>query len=314
MTGTTERVLVATDLTEASHEAVHFAAMLAKTVPATLELLHVVDMVNVEDLPEHTDPAVTDYVDAIRTRLERRLASQGIKLDVERTRCEALGARCETGIADGRVWEVLLQRSQETKASFIVVGPHAKGPGERALGAIGEFLLGSTADRVVRHSRAPVWVVPSQETAPAEAPFRALMVAVDFSSVTARALDIAADLARKAGGELHLVHILPVKYRGDSNSPCPDNLEGAPSTVVCNDGKARLHRLASAIHGLTVHEHVRVAQHSIHEELIDAARDVGASGMVLGSHNRSMLDHMVLGSTAERCAKRTTLPLLIVRG
>ena len=192
MTGTTERVLVATDLTEASHEAVHFAALLAKTLPATLELMHVVDMINVHDLPEHTDPAVSDYVDAIRTRLEHRLEEQGVGLDVERARCEALGARCETHLVDGRIWEALLKRGQEIHASFIVVGPHTKRAGERALGALGEFLLGSTADRVVRHSKAPVWVVPAQESAPAEAPFRALLVAVDFSSVSARTIVLAA--------------------------------------------------------------------------------------------------------------------------
>ncbi len=314
MTCTSERVLVATDLTEACREAVHFAAALAKTLPATLELLHVVDMINVEELPEHTDPAVSDYVAAIRARLEERLSLQDVSLGVERARAETQGATCETKLVEGRVWEVLLKRSQDTNASFVVVGPHAKGPGERVLGAFGEFLLGSTADRVVRHSRAPVWVVPATESSAAEEPFRSLLVAVDFSPVSARSLEIAANLARKNGGELHLVHVLPTNYRGDSNSPCSDDLETAQTTVMANDGKARLHRVASAITGVTVHEHVRVAQRSIHEEILDAARDTKASGIVMGSHSRSVIDQMVLGSTAERVSKRTTVPLLIVRG
>ncbi|MBK6813844.1 MAG: universal stress protein [Sandaracinaceae bacterium] len=163
---------MATDLTEASHEAVHFAAMLAGTVPAALELLHVVDMVNVEDLPEHADPAVTDYVDAIRTRLERRLASRGIKLDARAHRCGALGARCKTGIADDRVWEVLLRPSQETGAGFIVVGPHPRGPGRRAERHRRRVPVRLHGRPRGASSRAPVWVVPAKDRS-AEAPFRA---------------------------------------------------------------------------------------------------------------------------------------------
>ena len=59
MTGTTERVLVATDLTEACREAVHFAAALAKTLPATLEL------------PADADAA---RVSALNAQLQRALS------------------------------------------------------------------------------------------------------------------------------------------------------------------------------------------------------------------------------------------------
>lgn len=315
MTGTTERLLVAADLTEASDAAVRFAAAVAKALGITLELVHVVDTTGTDPLPDSTDPAVQVYLQQLQRRLEERLDAQAAGLEAERARVATLGVSSATRLMNGRVWEAVLSRAQEVNARFVVVGPHGKGPGERVLGALGEWLLGSTADRVVRHARCPVWVVPAPATgSAAPAPLQRVMVAVDFSPVSNQALAIATELARGAGGELHLVHVLPHGYRGDSNSPCVEDLEHAPSTIITNDAKARLERVASAITGVPAHTQVRVAKHSIHEELLQAAKDAQATEFILGSHSRSVLDHLVLGNTAERMVKRATVPTLVVRG
>jgi nucleotide-binding universal stress UspA family protein len=320
---TDDRLLVAADLTEASDAAVRFAAAVAKALSITLELVHVVDSTGTESLPDSTDPAVQVYLQELQKRLADRLESQASGLEAERALVETLGVRSERHLMNGRVWEAILTRAKEVDARFVVVGPHGKGPGERVLGALGEWLLGSTADRVVRHAHCPVWVVPTPApggvaaAAPppaAATPLQRPLVAVDLSPVSLRAFAVAAALARGAGGELALVHILPHGYRGDSNSPCADDLTNAPSTIITNDAKARLHRVASELPGLTVHEDVRVAKHSIHDELQQAAKDAGATEVVLGSHSRSVLDHLVLGSTAERMVKRASIPTLIVRG
>ncbi|MCA9536990.1 MAG: universal stress protein [Myxococcales bacterium] len=313
MSGTTDRLLVAADLTEASDAAVRFSAAVAKALAITLELVHVVDSTGSEPLPEATDPAVQVYLAELQKRLDERRDSEAMGLEAERARVATFGVRSETRMLNGRVWEAVLTRAKEVDARFVVVGPHGKGPGERVLGALGEWLLGSTADRVVRHASCPVWVVPTPSGEPVT-PLQRIMVAVDFSAVSARAIGIAADLARGAGGELHLVHILPPGYRGDSNSPCPDDLTTAPSTIIANDAKARVHRVAQGIEGLTVHESVRVAGHSIHDELLLAAKETGATELVLGSHSRSVLDQLVLGNTAERMIKRASIPTLVVRG
>ncbi len=325
-------VLMATDLTEASHAAAHFAAKLCVAKGAVLELVHVVDRTGLDPLPESTDPAVAVYLEKLRERLHERFDAQAIALDVERARCETLGARCETALYEGRVWEALLRRAAPPMApvsaasagprdapprpnvEFIVVGPHTKTRGEKLLGTLGERLLGSTADRVVRHAPCPVWVVPQTERASSEEPLKQLMVAVDFSPVSNQAVQLAAGLARQAGGELHLVHVLPHGYHGDSSAEFKGDLEHAPPTVLANDAKSRVHHLASSLDGLRVHEHVRVAKHNVPDELAAAAEESQASALVLGSHSRSVLDHLVLGSTAERCLRQAALPILVVRG
>ncbi|MCA9578497.1 MAG: universal stress protein [Polyangiales bacterium] len=323
MTGTADRLLVAADLSFANDAAVRFAASVAKALSLSLELVHVVDTAGTEPLADSADPAVQVYLRELQKRLTDRLDAQSAGLEAERALVEALGVPCTSHLTNGRVWEAILTRGREVDARFVVVGPHSKGPGERLLGALGEWLLGSTADRVVRHAHCPVWVVPGvpagDDVVAPQGPAASLariMVAVDFSPASMRGLAIAADLARGAGGSLHLVHLLPHGYRGDSSSPCAEDITSAPSTIVANDAKARLHRVAlsAAEGGVTVHEDVRVVNHSFHEELLEAAREADATEVVLGSHSRSVLDHLVLGSTAERMLRRATVPTLVVRG
>jgi len=193
----------------------------------------------------------------------------------------------------------------------VVVGPHSQGHVEAALGALGERLLGSTADRVVRHASRPVWVVPAPDDKRAPSPLQALLVGVDFSPAAERALELAAGLVSHAGATLHLAHVLPPPFvdldaYGDDLQALRAGLLGSTRT--------RLEVLAARFPGLETHVHVTDGAEDVQGQLADLARSVDASALVVGAHRRSALGHLVLGSTTERCLRHAALPVLVVPG
>ena len=68
----------------------------------------------------------------------------------------AAGVKAETVVAEGRPVEVLLDTAQERDAALIVVGSHGEG-------AVSAAFLGSTALKLLHHSKVPVLVVPRHD-------------------------------------------------------------------------------------------------------------------------------------------------------
>jgi nucleotide-binding universal stress UspA family protein len=304
---TPAHILVATDLGPASRAAVDLAIELACALDARLHLLHVVDLTGEAPLPEHTDPAIAPYLERLRARLRQRTDDKAVALEAERARCTLRGISCEATLRDGRVWEGVL--SAATNADFVVVGPHAQGHVEVALGALGERLLGSTADRVVRHANRPVWVVPARDDERAPSPLQALLVGVDFSPASERALALAAGLVARAGAMLHVGHVLPPPVV--DLDAYGDDIEKLRAAVVRN-AHTKLEALAARFPGVETHVHVCDGAEDVQVQLSALARRVDASALVVGAHRRSALGHLVLGSTTERCLRRCTRPVLVV--
>ncbi len=306
---TPAHILVATDLGPAGRAAVDLAIELACSLDARLHLLHVVDLTGEAPLPEHTDPAIAPYLERLRARLQKRTDDKALVLEAERARCTLRGLSCEATLRDGRVWEGVLSAATEQNADFVVVGPHAQGEVEAALGVLGERLLGSTADRVVRHATQPVWVVPAREDQRAPSPLQALLVGIDFSPAADRALALAAGLVARAGATLHLGHVLPPPVV--DLDAYGDDIEKLRTALV-RSTHARLEELAARFPGVETQVHVCDGTDDVQAQLAGLARRVDASALVVGAHRRSALGHLVLGSTTERCLRRAVRPVLVV--
>ena len=91
-------------------------------------------------------------------------------------------------IETGDPLAVILERAREQSADLIVLGE----PGKQGLK---EFVLGTTAERVVPHSDRPVLIVKQR----ASGAYRRVLVAIDFSEGASRALEAAYEAAPAAG-------------------------------------------------------------------------------------------------------------------
>ncbi len=130
---------------------------------------------------------------------------------------------------------------------------------------------------------------------PVEArPVERIVVATDFSLCSLRAVSYAATLATRLHAELVLVYA-----------------QGGPDRVHPT-AEAHLLRTAARLRedGLRVRSLLRPG--AADEEILDAAKREGASLIVMGTHGRSGLERVVLGSIAERVLRKAPCPVLTI--
>jgi nucleotide-binding universal stress UspA family protein len=146
---TIRRILAPTDFSDSSAPAVRYAAELADKFAAELVLLHVVqDLALV--LPDAVMPTpmpsadLTQLIDAGRTGLANQIAALGLA---------RLNPRAEVRV--GSPYAEIDAAAKDLGADLICVSTHGRT-------GLAHLLLGSVAEKVVRHAPCPVLIVPSK--------------------------------------------------------------------------------------------------------------------------------------------------------
>jgi len=136
-----------------------------------------------------------------------------------------------------------------------------------------------------------------------------ICVAVDFSDTSAAALNYAKALADAFGAKLHLLHVL-VNWVPDGDIPV------SPQFYVGLEESARK-QLDSL---LSVEERTKyqaklalISGLSEFVEIVRYARDNNIDLLVLGTHGRGAIAHMLMGSVAEKVVRKAPCPVLTVR-
>jgi nucleotide-binding universal stress UspA family protein len=143
---TFNRILVATDFSEASRDALDLARALAHESGADLTVMHTCEV------PAYTDFAVP--VDLITPLAELGQSKLDNLLPSIRAECPDAKGVIKVGVS----WEQILAVAAEVRADLIVMGTH----GRRG---IAHAIMGSVAERVVRLSAVPVLTVRSHPAA-----------------------------------------------------------------------------------------------------------------------------------------------------
>jgi nucleotide-binding universal stress UspA family protein len=136
-----ERILVALDFSAESHSALRYAVMLGKKFGSTLMLVHVVEPVL--SAPEVIIPECTSDRVAKQAMGELRDLADEIS-----DGCRVV----ETAVRRGIAFFEIIEAAKAMGADLLVVGTHGRTGLSRAL-------LGSTAEKVMRHAPCPVMVV-----------------------------------------------------------------------------------------------------------------------------------------------------------
>jgi len=143
---------------------------------------------------------------------------------------------------------------------------------------------------------------------PSSVQLKRILVPIDFSEQSEKALRYAAKFAEQFGSTVTVLHVIqPVVYPADF---------GYPPTVLESDEAMRRQideRLESMsrVAGTNAESLVRVGQPYL--EIAAAARELGADLIIVATHGRTGLKHVLLGSTAERVVRHAPCPVLTVR-
>jgi len=142
--------------------------------------------------------------------------------------------------------------------------------------------------------------------------FSKIIFATDFSEVSEYAFDYAYTLARKLDGRLIIMHVInePVDLRGFYVPHISfDSLEHEISEAA----EKMMRKFCSAmIQDYDNYETVIVSGIP-YEEIIKKAEEENVSLIVLGTHGRAGIDHLLFGSTAERVVRRARCAVMTVR-
>lgn len=142
--------------------------------------------------------------------------------------------------------------------------------------------------------------------------FSTILFATDFSEVSEYAFDYAYTLAKKFNSKLIVLHVInePVDLRGFyvphiSFDSLEKEIEDAAEKMMKKFCLGRLVDLAAS--------DTAIVSGIPYDEIIAMADKEKASMIVLGTHGRAGLDHLLFGSTAERVVRRSRCPVMTIR-
>lgn len=149
-------------------------------------------------------------------------------------------------------------------------------------------------------------------TRTATSPFRLkrILVPIDFSDCSKKALAYALPLAKANKATITLLHVTSLSYgAGEYNGIDFAQIESDAKEA----GESQLRELASdAMHGEAATDTmVRIGYAA--NEIIDVAASLPADMIVISTHGRTGLKHVLLGSVAEHVVQCAPCPVLVVR-
>lgn len=283
------RILVPTDFSPPSDAALSYARLLAKTFDASLHLLHVTGSHST------TPRAPAD----LRDRVPAALREMQDRLTPDDRSPHVVVSAVEAPDPAGQI----VRTARSMDASLIVMGTHGRG-------GIARVLIGSVTEKVVRTAPCPVFTTNGTLRASARS-FRRILVPTDFSAPSDAALDCARRLATGFAASVHLLHVLPdVSGSGEIGSELFVTEPPEARSLRLTDARDRLKHRITADDRVTLRATSEVIFGSPAQTIADYAVDNQFDLIVMGTHGRTGMAHLLVGSVAERVVRTAGCPVL----
>lgn len=288
-----QKIIVGHDLAAGGEMALRAAATFALHSGAAIRLVHVVE-------PYHWYQTMSHPLTASFT-LEELAQHAGEKLAALSASSTLTGIRIDYEVHIGKAFVELLIASRGWQADLIVVG----GTTQRQ-----DVLIGSCAERIVRKAATPVFVAKRPFTTAATR----FLVPTDFSVCARKAAEEALALAERFGGHICFCHVLdlaslyPPMAEMDIGAipplpfPTPEDFAGEWRTFL-----AELPTLSR------VSWEQQVVEGRAATTILRQAEEQHADMIVIGTHGRTGVAHMLLGSVAEEVVRMAPCPVLTIR-
>ena len=143
---------------------------------------------------------------------------------------------------------------------------------------------------------------------------RRILVPTDFSAPSDAALDYARQLAEKVGASVHLLHVVEESF---ATGPIASEMymagTGRTIAAVMKDAQARLSHRVTAADRARLRMTSEVVGGSSASTIVDYAAENGFDLIVMGTHGRRGMAHLMMGSVAERVVRAAPCPVMTVR-
>ncbi len=267
-----KKILVATDFSARSDRAIRRATLLATRFGASISLIHVID----DEQPKRIIKA-------------ERAAALALLSEQAQSLREIDAVACDHRIVLGDPFQGIIEAAGESGPDLLVIGPHRRQ-------ALKDVFIGTTAERVIRASRRPVLMANS---VPAGF-YRQVLVAVDLSDFSGDALRTVKSLGLAEHVAVSVVHVFDAPGTGLMRraSVAEDQVEDY-LVDERNRAAAELTAFLSSVDFSPIRQVLKHSETSAAHSICSAAREVSADLVVIGTHGRTGIKKLLLGSVAE---------------
>jgi nucleotide-binding universal stress UspA family protein len=283
--GKYRKILIAIDGSASSMHALGEAFKLAENERSWMTVVSVIPPY----LGDLDMTAVGNVLDSIRKPCEKAIeearAMAGKAKVMVRAACE-----------EGEPHERIVDLAAAENFDLIVMGRRGRGRLDRAL-------MGSVAARVIGYAMNDILVVPES----ASVGWKRILVATDGSKQSGAAVSHAINLAGSYGGELIFLSVVDVN----------DELYGeAPGLFEELVRKAKLYveNAAEQAEKEGIPSSALVREAEVYRSIVDLAEEKNINTIIMGSHGRTGLKRLLMGSVTERVIGYAKCPVLVVKG
>lgn len=302
-----DRILLPTDGSAHAMVAAEHALALSRAFDAAVHVLGVADIDRAAGLFD-AGGVDEEFVDRVERDVEEA---------VDRTASLAADADgVETAVVQGDPAEAIVEYVAEAELDAVVMGTHGRQ-------GIRRFVAGSVTEQVLRVAEVPVFTVRRPEDADdgdeaedatvgavGDLPtYERVLVPTDGSDTAKRAVDHAVAIADAFDGELHALSVVDVAAVGGEMEAVPTR---SLIEALTERAEAAVEAVAERGSDAGVEVVTEVQQGFPGSGVLRYAREHEVDIVVMGTHGRTGLGRVLLGSTTERLVRRAEMPVCAV--
>lgn len=256
-----------------------------------------------EVLLVHVAPRVNYYEGKVALMIEREVIQREAEIRELVQTLVGRGIAARALVKRGEPHEQIIHAAIEEGADLIAMT-------KRGFSAIGRILVGSVAEKVVRHSPVPVLLVRAESFwrhgSRAVPPDR-ILVPVDGSDRSFKILPFVQKMARGFGSQITLAY---VARDNEPDGVLPyEHLDRPAAKVV----ERRMHSAARRLRKRGSRVSVAVLEGDPAEQILTLQKRQGFDLIAMTTHGRTGFERWLLGSVAEKVLKAADTPLLVLR-
>lgn len=287
------RILAATDLSAPARHAVERAALVSKDTAAALELLHVANLAPLERLRQLMGVTPADMEHKVLDAASHKLQALAATL------AQRFGVVAGTQVFAGSLLAELTRHAGDLSDGLLVCG--AKGES-----LIRHYALGTTATRLLSKTTCPVLVVKQ----PPHELYRRLLVPVDFSAASVRAIHHARSVAPRA--DIALLHSFDVPFEGYLRyASVDDDTINHYRIIAKQEATVKLRELRDEAGLAAAGCSLVVLQGDPPLRIIEQEQELDCDLIVMGKHGENRLEEMLLGSVTKHVLAQSQGDVLV---
>ena len=289
-------ILFAADFSDSSRQAFRLACSLAREGESRILVVHVLEAVHIV-----MEPIVSGQ-SAARFSIDERYGGyhEAVKERLRETYVPNSQIDIQYQTRDGAPAEEILRAAEEIGADLIAMGTHGRT-------GLSRIRAGSVAETVLREARCPVLALRSTDSVKEPArDVRVILAAIDFSDDSEDAARVARSIAAHLGARLVLLYVAPMDVVVPGVVPMVFDLQPDRDSLAA---------LKTQLEGPDLKAPIEVVlrQGVAASEILSEAETMGCDLIVIGTHGRTGVVRLLMGSVAETVLRRASCPVLMIK-